>query len=200
MTTALNKKLEIGTPVAGGFFAGMISISGNTYGIVVAPKFEGESDGIWLSSYDDVPGATSCHDGLTNTQAMAAAGSPIAKWALGLAIDGHNDWYIPSRDELEIIYRNLKPSGHSNSCSFRDGDNPSSVPVGYPYTKQVPSQTSISGFQEGGAQALDATWHWSSTQYSPVSAWIQYFDDGGQNVSLKGTTHRARAVRRLIIQ
>lgn len=32
-----------------------------------------------------------------------------------------------------------------------------------------------------GAQQLDASWHWSSTEGSPATAWHLYFDDGGLN-------------------
>ncbi len=42
-------------------------------------------------------------------------------------------------------------------------------------------------------------WYWSSTQYSADSAWIQDFGDGGQDYALKGSTGRARAVRRIEI-
>lgn len=41
-------------------------------------------------------------------------------------------------------------------------------------------------------------WHWSSTQCSPYSAWIQNFDDGYQNYDHKGDEYRARAVRRVV--
>ena len=41
-------------------------------------------------------------------------------------------------------------------------------------------------------------WYWSSTQFSPYTAWIQTFDDGGQYDNDKGTALRARAVRRVV--
>lgn len=31
---------------------------------------------------------------------------------------------------------------------------------------------------EGGSEAFEPEWHWSSTQYSSTNAWNQYFDDG----------------------
>ena len=148
-----------------------------------------------------VPGAESYSDGLANTNAMAEAGSPLAQWARGLRIDGHDDWYLPSRDELELMYRNLKPTTQENDCTFRDGDNPSSVPVGYPYTALAPTQTTVAAFAQGGAQALDARWYWSSTQYAAVTltAWSQGFDIGLQLSYRKSAVGRARAVRRFKI-
>jgi len=41
-------------------------------------------------------------------------------------------------------------------------------------------------------------YYWSSTQYSPLNAWIQYFDVGFQNLDHKVLTRRAVAVRRIV--
>ncbi|WP_460874802.1 Lcl C-terminal domain-containing protein [Paralcaligenes ginsengisoli] len=43
-------------------------------------------------------------------------------------------------------------------------------------------------------------WYLTSTQYSPDDAWIQTFGYGNQLITGKGSTCRARAVRRSIIQ
>ena len=118
---------------------------------------------------------------------------------LALDINGFADWYLPSRDELEICYRNLKPTENENNCSFRDGDNASSVPVGYPYTKTNPAQTSVEAFKDGGEQAFDPVWYWSSTQYSARSAFIQHFDAGDHDFYPKDHECCARPVRRLLV-
>lgn len=187
-----------GTPFAGGFYAGRFRIGDEEFALIVAPKAEGEHDDIaWGQRGQDIPGAHSFNDGLANTQAMADAGSELAQWALGLNIAGHADWYLPSRDELEICYRNLKPTTETNWV-YRNGDNPSSVPTGYPYTKELPAQTAADAFQAGGDEAFEDIWHWSSTQYSALSAWGQYFGDGLQDGSGKFYEFRARAVRRFI--
>lgn len=176
----------------GGYFSGKIRFpDGTIFGVITAPKAEGQYSGIWLPSYDDVPGATSCFDSKANTIAMAEAGSPIAQKALAITINGHSDWVIPARDVLEIQYRAHKPTAQTNYV-YRSGDNPSSVPAGYPYTKAIPVQCPDSLFQQGGAEAFDADWHWSSTQCSPLSAWGQNFDDGGQD---RGTKYGEGAVR-----
>lgn len=189
----------IGTPFEGGFYAGRIRSGDTVYALIVAPKDGGETTGCWLDSLTDVPGATSCHDGMANTLAMRDAGSEIAAWALNLQINGFADWYLPSRDELELLYRNLKPTAEENVASFRDGDNPSSVPAGYPYTEAYPQQTDAAAFRDSAAEAFADTWHWSSTQYSPVNAWTQNFDDGYQSDVRKDRQGRARAVRRLLV-
>ncbi len=41
--------------------------------------------------------------------------------------------------------------------------------------------------------------HWSSTQFSALNAWNQYFEDGHQGINSKGSKLAARAVRRILI-
>lgn len=179
---------------AGGFFSGTVRINDALFGVITAPKAEGQYSGIWLPSYDDVPGATSCFDSKANTIAMAAAGSPIAQKALATTINGHSDWVIPARDVLEIQYRAHKPTTEKNYV-YRSGDNPSSSPVGYPYTGTSPAQCQDPLFQEGGSEAFDADWYFSSTQCSPDYAWGQGFDDGSQGSNDKDGEGVVRLVR-----
>jgi len=183
----------IGTPFEGGFYGGKIRIGDGIVAVVWAPKAHGEVNGLWLPSYKDVPNATSCFDSMSNTVAMAEAGSPIAKLALAADIAGHKDWCIPARDVLELGYRHLKPTTETNYI-YR-GDNPSSVPVGYPYTEQLPRQTSVQAFQAGGPEAFDEVWYLSSTQASVYGAWTQYFGYGSQYDYGKKFEGRARLVR-----
>lgn len=193
--------LVIGAAIAGGFFAGRIRVGDQVYGLIVAPKAEGNhDDAVWNKSQKMVDGARSYFDGFANTEAMAAAGSKIAAWARGLKIGGFNDWYIPSRDELELSYRSLKPGSQEN-YTHRNGENPSSVPVGYPYTEDSPTQTEVAAFRTGGAEAMEEAWYWSSTQYDPDPsyAWDQDFSYGSQDYDLKDDTYRVRAVRRIAL-
>ncbi len=191
----------IGAALAGGFYYGMINVGAETFALIVSPKLVGEYVGPWNGSNASVAGAEHYADGYANTTALVEAGSEMAQWARSLNIDGYNDWYIPARDELELLYRHLKPTDDDNSESFRDGDNPSSVPVGYPYTETSPGQTTVDAFKQGGEQALAPNWHWASTQYAPTpySAWSQNFDHGYQDSTHGSYAGRARAVRRLKI-
>ena len=189
----------IGAAFGGGFFAGLIKVDGKAFALVVSPKLFGEFKGRWIASDESVPGAEDYADGLANTNAMAAAGSELAKTVRGSVIEGFDDWYIPARDELELIYRNLKPTDYENSASFRDGENPSSMPMGRHYTEERPAQTGVAEFREGGVQALDSVWHWSSTQAGPSNAWSQGFSGGYQLYYHRSYEGRARAVRRLPI-
>lgn len=191
--------LAFGTILEGGFYAGRIRQADGEYALIVAPKAEGDHDDIKWGKLASLPGALSFFDGRANTAAMAERGSKLAKWALELQIGGHSDWYLPSRDELELCYRNLKPGAGENWCY--GGDNPSSVPVGYAYLPKLPAQTEITAFRIGGVEAFEEAYYWSSTQFAGNEgcAWNQSFGDGYQYVSHKDFTYRARAVRRLIL-
>ncbi|MBL0918013.1 MAG: DUF1566 domain-containing protein [Hydrogenophaga sp.] len=187
---------DIGQPFEGGFYGGQIVSHGGAkrLAVVWAPKADGETEGMWLPEYQLVPG-TNCWHSMDNTRAMAAAGSPIAAWALDREIGGHRDWCIPARDVLELGYRHLKPTGYKTYGGFRDGDNPSSVPVGYPYAEALPVQTSVEAFREGSPQAFDEAWYWSSTQYSENYAWGQLSYYGYQLDDDKKFEGRVRLVR-----
>lgn len=174
----------LGTSMGAGFYAGRVRLDdGQVYALIVAPKAEGQKPpSIWIPDYKEVPGALSYNDGFANTNAMAEAGSKLAKLARDLRIGDHDDWYLPSQDELEIIYRNLKPTTEENYCWARSGINLSAVDPTRPYTPRLPEQTNAELFKSGGEQAFDAAWYWSSTQHAAYSrcAWGQDFADGSQ--------------------
>lgn len=184
-----------GDPFEGGFYGGQIRIGDTIFAISWAPKAPGETRAIWLPSYTQVPNAASCFDSMANTIAMAKAGSPLGKWALELNINGFTDWCIPARDVLEMGYRYLKPGTETNSSSFRDGDNPSSIPVGYPYVENSPAQTTAEVFGTGGAEAFKEEWYWSSTQSSAITAWGQLFVNGYADTGSKRYEAVGRACR-----
>jgi hypothetical protein len=194
--------LTIGSPFEGGFYAGDFRIGDTAYALIVAPKAEGElKDVQWHDNYTSVEGALSYCDGLANTDAMAAAGSTLAKQVRELRIGGFDDWYLPSQDELEILYRNLKPTDDENSLYARSGVNVSAIDPTYPYTSGFPLQTKVEAFITGGAEAFADNYYWTSTQHAGYAdyAWCQFFEYGGQSYYRKDYEHRARAVRRLAI-
>lgn len=190
---------SIGSPLEGGFYAGLIRVANETFAIIVAPKAEGEHEPIAWGEYGTkIEDADSVFDGRANSIAMAEAGYPIAQWALTLNISGFSDWYLPSRDELEIVYRNFKPTTEENWV-YRHGENMHAVPPTYAYTAEHPTQTSITAFQADGAEEFADTWHWTSTQFSANYAWCQSFSGGDQDGDDKLNELRARAVRRLLV-
>ena len=189
---------EIGQPFEGGFFTGIYLQDGKRYAVITAPATH-ELEGEWGEYGAKIEGADSFTDGRGNTEAMAAAGSELAKQVLELSIGGHNDWAIPARDQQELQYRNLKPTSAENYCWGRDGDNPNSLPIGMLYTKESPTKTTVGAFREGGSEAFRPTWYWSSSQRSANLALNMYFADGHQDTSDKGSELRVRPVRSTLI-
>lgn len=189
----------IGAELGGGRFTGIININGAPHALITAPK-SAELEGSY-GEYKTI-GAGSYNDGLANTKIMAEAGSEIAKAVLAQTTGGFTDWAIPARDQQELQYRAFKPGAGDNSCSFRDGDNPSSVPPGYPYADQDPAQTTVEGFKAGEVDAFEKSWYFSSTEYAQSSdntAWGQYFYDGYQYNLGRDTEYYVRPVRVLPI-
>lgn len=190
----------IGTPWEGGFYAGLIGFSGDVYAQVIAAKAEGQLSGTheWGKYGTEIPGAASFFDGHSNTKEMAEAGLVIAERVLELRIGGFDDWHIPARDQLELGYRGFKPTTEENAV-YRYGDNPSSLPPGYPHTLLLPGQTPVELFRKDGSEAFDDTWYWSSTQYSAYYAWGQTFGDGCADALYKYDFARVRPFRSIKI-
>ncbi|WP_136474515.1 DUF1566 domain-containing protein [Pseudomonas sp. DG56-2] len=189
---------EIGQPFGGGFFSGITVENGQRFANITAGAAH-ELTGEWGECGVKIDGADSFTDSRANTEAMAASGSELAQKVLALNIGGFTDWAIPARDVQELQYRHLKPTSRENYCWNRDGDNPSSLPVGLLYTKESPTKTLVPGFAEGEPEAFQIDWYWSSSQRSAYSAFYMLFDDGGQDSSGKYGELRVRPVRRSLI-
>lgn len=204
------------------------------YRIIVAPKAAGETTSL---AYKNAATATPTDtqtlvEGWRATTAMVAAGNatvyPMANWARGLSINGYTDWYVPARDEFEVLWRNLKPvSGNSTGtrpaavrnyqnrgayadASNANGTNLNSSPGGAAYTLTVPGATAAVAFQSGGSEALQAivtagSGYMTSTESSD-SAFL-FVETNASNSGLviaasktgTTTTSFVRAVRRSMI-
>ncbi len=191
---------EIGQPFGGGFFSGITRDpdTGKRY-LNITAGAEHELGGAWGEYGEKIEGADSFTSSRANTEAMAAAGSELAQQVLALDIGGFTDWAIPARDVQELQYRHFKPTTETNWAGRRDGDNPNSEPVGLLYSDESPSQTVLTSFQAGGAEAFKDTWYWSSSQRSAHSAFRMTFVDGYQNFSGKNDELRVRPVRSQLI-
>lgn len=216
----------IGDSAWGGYMAGIIDTTragvidgtdpsqvGLRYLLIVSPKSIEYTTGLrWKTSDTAGPAATLTRwDGLAATEAMYSAGADYeaATYCRGLAFpaDGGSRWYLPAKHELEVLYRNFKPTTepHYNAS----GTNPASDPTGTAYVPgatTAPAQSSLAAFQQGGAQALEGVsspYYWSSSEYSAPYAWSQPVGGtyaGAQDGNLKTYTNlRVRPVRRFVL-
>ncbi len=114
--------VQPGAAFAGGIYMGRCIIGLAAFAIVVAPKAEGEfEERQWHDdSKDKVEGALSYFDGLANTDAMAAAGSQLAKDVRALRISGHDDWFLPSRQDA--LAAAGEPFGENGAEAFDPDD------------------------------------------------------------------------------
>lgn len=196
----LPEDIQIGDPIAGGYFAGIIDTTqgnihandayqvGERYALILSPKSLETYAGTWNNIRSDDHFARSRWNGLAISNALPSTGSYSAlRYAKGLSYDSYpcaSGWYLPAMDELELIYRNFKPSTDENSTNTNTGLFPGSQQCGsnpstgdLPYTISNPLQTTISGFQEGGSQSVDRGDYWSSTCVTDDgSAWTQEFN------------------------
>ncbi|MEK6788478.1 MAG: DUF1566 domain-containing protein [Pseudomonadota bacterium] len=93
-------------PGQGGIYLGPIKDEdGLTYHLVRATT-DLKDNAAWGTSGEKLSGCDNKWHGLRNTQAMAEAGSEVAKTALELEIDGHQDFYIPALREAMLQYIN----------------------------------------------------------------------------------------------
>ena len=225
--TAFSFALDPGVAIYGGYFGGQINDGGIIYNLIVAPITEGSLDGQYGgSSPIGIQYKTSTQsDGSTvQNQAWGAPATtnwadpkhPMFDWAVnsgrgpnagaydasnttGTGIGGYNDWYIPAEYELEILYRNLKPTAESNDTQY--GANPNAVPSATSnYTTKFPTETTSTLFISGQSQAFSRNEsYWSATGdiFSGSTAIPQSFLDGDQQDTFKPSERYARAIRRV---
>ena len=209
----------IGQAFGGGFYAGQIGVSGvATHYLIVSPKASGEASRQWKNALTDTPGAGSLIDGPQNTADMVADGNstvyPAAHFCNDLVIGGYTDWYMPSKNELEVCYYFLKHVTQNNYTStgyFQTaGANENAVspePISTNYTAGSPPQTSVSAFQVGNSEAFINGTYWTSSDAGAVfpgteEVWAHSWfdgDPGKQFIYGKTTSYNVRAVRRVAI-
>jgi hypothetical protein len=85
----------------------------------------------------------------------------------------HSDWYLPSKDELQLMYANLQRFG----CTTLTPD----------YVDNTTCTTHKGNFS--------STWYWSSTEDGTTRSWRQRFDDGELGRGGRNYERQVRAVR-----
>jgi hypothetical protein len=165
----------LGAEFGGGFFAGEIVVDSTRYALIVAPKAGGENMRLEYKKkkLGTADGTNIDDDGFYNSCLMDDDNHPAAHFCRSLRIAGHDDWYLPSRDELMRIWMALGPNRIKTPDLFKSG----------------------------AAEAFEDRWYWSSTEYAPYSfyAWLVNFYYGTQSYGNKYNFNGVRAVRRLKI-
>lgn len=222
-SNTVNPALTIGQAYGGGYFVGFINhtLSPTTQGaathrLIVSDKSVGAAYNLRWGPVGINTAATSLYDGATNTTVMAGYGTSYeaATFCQNLSSGGYTDWYMPSCNELEICYYNLKPTTNPNDYGTSGGGfggrNVNSVapePFNNPYTFSGspainPSMTTSVKFRANSLQQwLDEAWQWTSTQYDANNARTQMFVSGYQTYFAKSQqpSSPTRAIRKELI-
>jgi hypothetical protein len=157
---------------AGGFV--FYVTDGGLHGLEAAPVDQTSS--AWGCDGEDVSGAayTDIGTGAQNTEAIVSfgctVGSPDAALAAtGYELNGYDDWFLPSKDELNMMYHELA-----------DTDN---------------NETNSGVGDDGNPGGFASNYYWSSSQFGSSGAWVQRFGWGLQYDYDKDDAYRVRAVR-----
>ena len=199
--------VAIGASYGGGYFAGRITIGGTLYNLVVSPKASGYDSGIskpYKTANTSDTGANSYYDGMANSNALNDSNHPAVQFCRSLTIGGYSDWYLPSVNELEVIYNYLKPGTTlNNTTGGLGGANPNAVApelINTAYTTSRPLQTTAGSlWKSGGSESFEELIYITSTSDNGSSyARNQYFDNGEQWYDQKiGTNNKIRAIRKV---
>jgi len=132
--------------------------------------------------------------------------------------DGQSDYALLAYDDERTLFKDVqwgefgKSIEHARSDWDGAGNTLAMAAAGSQLAKNIealevdgiagfylPARHELRMIKLVAPQLITDDWHWSSTQFSALTAWCQSFDDGTQDLSGKHYELRARAVRRFLI-
>ena len=191
---------RIGQECHGGTFTGFNRINNRVYGIIVAPKHT-EQRLEWATNLSSVKEARSECDGYTTSNAINDQCYPAAAYCRSLTVNGYSDWYLPSKNELELCYFYLKP--RNNQRYKRVGPKQTAIPTCLYFSNRIPSPTLLFQFTLKGKESFSRKRdYWSSTESSHDNECVvlQDFNNGFCFSVYKFKTFTVRAVRRVEVK
>lgn len=106
-----------------------------------------------------------------------------------------------ANDELDVTGAKDVYDGHANTLAMAEAGSALALRIrALPGDCYLPSRAEALAMSVVPTEQCPSEWHWTSTQYSDDSAWLQYFYYGEEYSDFKGNEGRARAVRRLVLQ
>ena len=163
--------LSIGDTYQGGI---IFYLDGNGGGLIAAPTDQSTSSVNWGCNITPISGAdgTAIGTGAQNTidiELGCTTPGTAADICANLTLGGYSDWFLPSKDELNLMWTNLADS---------DGDGQNTGPS---------DPNNLGGFSPN--------YYWSSTESNYVFAWRQNFNVGSQFSNYKYNFYYVRSVR-----
>ncbi|MGM5484010.1 MAG: DUF1566 domain-containing protein [Nanobdellota archaeon] len=175
--------IDIGDEAGGGYVFYIDEANGHDWNVLVAAPSDATDGAYWgptdeIGDTGEAPQLTVIGTGQENTDAILAYGSTTAEHAPSFCDvsteGGYDDWFFPSKAELNAMWCVLQRNGDEESTSgqcdgFPDGLN------------------GVGGF---------STNYWSSSEVSSDNAWYQDFNSGGQSSGvLKANPFHVRCAR-----
>lgn len=213
ITEVVVPSITPGTKMVGGYWGGRIQIGASQYDLIISPNpMSGDfPDMSWsiearepYTYWDfDIEFNSSQNDGWSIMESAKAAGvSSYATLSVfaGITSSGYTDWYLGSLQEMEIIYRNLKPGSTANVTTA--GTNPSAVPPTTNYTTSLPAQTTVTSFRAANVNAFREEVYMTCSRgasgdkqrYATIS-----FVDGSVSEAANSDSNWSRAIRRQLV-